>query len=97
MDAESTQIQKQHAHGMIERLPPEKLSAVIGLLEILLDPLDRALAAAEIDDEPVTDEERRDIEASREWFKNNEGIPFEKVVTELGFTKEEVRSYKEPS
>lgn len=28
MDTEHTQQQKQHAHGMIERLAPEKLSAL---------------------------------------------------------------------
>lgn len=97
MNTDSTQQQKQHAHGMIERLAPEKLSAVVGLLEVLLDPLDRALEAAELDDEPVTEDERRDIEASREWFKHNQGIPFEKVVAKLGLTMEEVTSYKEPS
>ena len=82
---------------MIERLAPDKLSAVVGLLEVLLDPLDLALATAGIDDEPVTEEECRDIEASREWFKHNEGIPFEQVVTELGFTMEEVTNYQDPS
>jgi len=86
MNTELTRQQKQHAHGMIERLAPEKLSAVVGLLEVLLDPLDRALATAEIDDEPVTEAEMRDIEASRE-----------QVVAELGFTMEEVTNYKDPS
>ena len=83
MNTELTQQQKQYAHGMIERLAPEKLSAVVGLLEVMLDPLDRALATAEIDDEPVTEQERRDIEASREWFEHNQGTPFEQVVAEL--------------
>ena len=32
----------------------------------MLDPLDLALAAAEIDDEPVGEAERRDTEISRE-------------------------------
>ena len=95
MNTDITQ-QKQHAHGMIERLAPEKLTAVVGLLEVLLDPLDRALAAAGMDDEPVTEKERRDIEASREWFKHNEGIPFEQVVAKLGLTMEEVINHKEP-
>ncbi len=97
MNTELTQQQKQLAHGMIERLAPEQLSAVVGLLEVMLDPFDRALATAEIDDEPVTEEERRDIEASREWFKHNQGTPFEQVVTELGLTMEEVTNYKDPS
>jgi len=89
--------QKQHAHGLIERLAPEKLSAIVGLLEVMLDPVDRALAAADIDDEPVTEEEMRDIEASREWFKHNKGIPFEQVVSELGFTMDEVKNYQDPA
>lgn len=97
MNNELTQQQKRHAHGMIERLAPEKLSAVVGLLEVMLDPFDRVLATTEIDDEPVTEEERRDIEASREWFQHNQGIPFEQVVTELGLTMEEVTNYKDPS
>lgn len=96
MNTDITQ-QKQHAHGMIERLAPEKLTAVVGLLEVLLDPLDRALAAAGMDDEPVTEKERRDIEASREWFIHNEGIPFEQVVANLGLTMEEIINHKEPS
>jgi hypothetical protein len=89
--------QKQHAHGLIERLAPEKLTAVVGLLEILLDPLDRAIAGAQIDDEPVTEEEMRDIEASREWFKHNKGIPFKQLVAELGLTMHEVTGYTDPS
>jgi hypothetical protein len=97
MNTELTEQQKQYAHGMIERLAPEKLSAVVGLLEVMLDPFDRALANAEIDDEPVTEQERRDVEASREWFRHNEGIPFEQVVAEFGFTMEEVTNYKDPA
>jgi hypothetical protein len=88
---------RQHVHELIDRLPPAQLSALETILQSMLDPFDRALAAAEIDDEPVTEEERRDIEASREWFQHNEGIPFEQVVAELGFTMEEVANYKDPS
>ena len=61
----------------------------------MLHPLDRALAAAELDDEPVTEEERRDVENSREWFKHNEGIPFEEALAKLGLTMEEVASFKD--
>ena len=87
----------QQAHAYLDHLPAAQRSAVRGLLASMLDPFDRALATAEFDDEPVTEEERRDIEASIEWFKHNEGIPFEQVVAELGFTMEEVANYKEPS
>ena len=90
MNTELTQAQKQHAHGMIERLAPEKLSAIVGLLESMLDPLDRALATAAIDDETVSEEEREDIETSRKWFQDNKGNPFDEVLSELGISMEEV-------
>ncbi len=85
------------AAAMPEFTIPSCTSAVVGLLEVMLDPFDRALATAEIDDEPVTEEERRDVEASREWFEHSQGTPLEQVVTELGFTMEEVTNYKDPS
>jgi hypothetical protein len=77
---------RQHVHELIDCLPPEKLTAVAGLLEVLVHPLDRALAAAEIDDEPVTEEERRDIEAEREWLERNggKGVPHDEAMRRLG-------------
>ena len=35
---------KQHAHELIDRMAPGQLSAVVGLMEILLDPVARSLA-----------------------------------------------------
>jgi len=49
--------EKQHAHQLIEQLPAHQLSAVVGLLEAMLDPVARKLAAAPIDDEPETEED----------------------------------------
>ena len=37
---------KEHAHELIDRLPPTQLSAVVGLLEAILDPVSRSLANA---------------------------------------------------
>ena len=88
--------ERQRAHAFLDRLPQEQLSAVTSLLESMLSPLDRKLALAPFDDEPVTEEERREIEASGEWFKHNKGTPFEQVVAELGFTMEEVTNFKDP-
>ena len=97
MNTDLTQRQKQHAHGMIEGLAPEKISALVGLLESMLDPFDFALATAGIDDEPLTEEERSDIESSRAWFQHNVGTPFEEAVNQLGLTMEEVTNYKDNS
>ena len=78
-------------------LPAEKLNAVRSLLEVMVDPVSRALANAPIDDEPITEEEERAVAEAREWLQHNPGIPFEQVVAELGFTLEEVKNYQDPS
>ncbi|MGP8244176.1 MAG: hypothetical protein ACLQVN_06620 [Bryobacteraceae bacterium] len=89
--------EREQAHALLDMLPAEKLNAVRSLLEAMVDPVSRALANAPIDDEPVTEEEERAIAEAREWLKHNPGIPFEKVVADLGFTMEEVKNYQDPS
>jgi hypothetical protein len=76
---------RQHVHELIDQLPPTQLSAVAGLLEAMIH---------DVDDE-LTEEDRRAVAASREYFqKGGEGIPFEQVVADLGFTMDQVRSHK---
>jgi hypothetical protein len=89
--------QKQQAHVMLDLLAPEKLAAVIGLLEVMLDPVARAIANAPIDDEPVTEEEEKALAEAREWLKHNKGIPHEQVLAELGITQEEIDNYQDPA
>ena len=87
--------EKQQAHELIERLPPTQLSAVVGLLEAMLDPV--SLANALIDDEPVTPEEEKALAEAREWSKHNKSIPHGQVLTELGITQEEIDHFQEPT
>lgn len=94
MSAGTMEQQKEHAREMIERLGPEKLTAVISLLEVLLDPLDRAISAAEVDDEPVSEAERVDIAKSREWFEQHAGTRLEQAAGDLGLTMEEVAGFR---
>ena len=75
---------KEHAHELIDRMAPGQVSAVVGLLEIMLDPFARALANAPYDDEPVTDEEAREIAAER-----GAAIPNEEVLADFGLTAED--------
>ena len=56
---------KQQAHELIDRLSTGQVSAVVGLLEAMLDPVSVALANAPIDDEPVSEEEAREIAEAR--------------------------------
>jgi len=59
---------KEHAHELIDRMAPSQVSAVVGLLETILDPVSRAIANAPIDDEPESEEERRAVAASKAWM-----------------------------
>lgn len=92
----STTDPKEHAHELIERLPPTQVAAVVGLLEAMLDPVSRAIANAPIDNEPLTAEEEKAVDEAREWRKHNKGIPHEQVLAELRITQEEIDNYKEP-
>jgi hypothetical protein len=87
---------KEHAHALIDLLPPEKVSAAVIVLEAMLDPVSVAIANAPIDDEPLTAEEEKSIGEAREWLKHNAGIPHEQVLAELGITQEEIDRFKEP-
>lgn len=85
---------KEHAHELIERLAPSQVTAIVGLLEAMLDPVSRAIANAPIDNEPLTPEEEKALRAAQEWSKHNKGIPHEQVLAELGITQEEIERFK---
>ncbi len=80
---------KEHAHELIERLAPHQVTAVVGLLEAMLDPVSRSVASAPVDDEPVSEEEAREIAAARASLDRGEGIPHEQVLGECGLTLED--------
>ncbi|MBK9169099.1 MAG: hypothetical protein IPM24_16735 [Bryobacterales bacterium] len=74
---------ESRAHELIGQLNPGKLAAVVHLLEVMVQ--DRE------EDEEISPEEEAAVARSKEWFKHNEGTPLEQLVTELGFTMDEVR------
>jgi hypothetical protein len=86
---------KQKAHALLDRVPPDQMTAAVRFLEfLLLNPVDRSLAIAPIEDEEISEEEEQAVARSKEWFKHNDGIPFEQVVAELGFTMDQIRSHR---
>jgi hypothetical protein len=85
--------EKRRAHELIDRLEPKQASAVIGLLESILDPVSRAIANAPMDDEPVTAEEGEALNQSRRWIKHNQPIPHAKILAELGIAHEEIERF----
>lgn len=78
---------REHAHQLLDQLGPGQLEAVVKLLEVMIQP---------DEDERLSEEDRRAVAASREYFRRNPkgGVPFEQVVAECGFTMDEVRNYK---
>ncbi len=82
---------KEHAHELIDRLAPGQVSAIIGLLEIMLDPVSHSLANAPLDDEPVSAEEAREISAARASLDRGGGIRHEQVLAEFGLSSEEFK------
>jgi hypothetical protein len=74
---------KQQARELIDRLSIGQASAVVGLLEAMLDPVSSALANAPLDDEPVSEEEARDIAEARASYARGETFSNEEVLAEL--------------
>ena len=77
---------RQHAHELIDRLPETQLSALVRLLETILDPVAAALRNAPIDDEPETEEERQAVVEARDWLKKKggKGISHNEAMRRLG-------------
>jgi hypothetical protein len=86
---------RQHVHELIDRLPAPQLTAVARLLEVMVDPVALAIASAPIDDEPVSEEERRAVAEADEWLKHNEPIPFEDVLADFRLTLEDVKNHQD--
>ncbi len=82
--------EKRRAHELIEKLAPRQASAVVGLLEMMLDPVSRAIANAPTDNEPLDPREEKALNEAQEWLKHNKPIPHEQVLAELGITQKEI-------
>jgi hypothetical protein len=77
---------REQAHQLIDRLPETQLSALVGLLETIVDPVAAALRNAPIDDEPETDREKQAVAEARDWLagRGGKGIPHDEAMRRLG-------------
>jgi hypothetical protein len=87
--------QRHHAHAFLDRLPADQLSAVCGLLGSMLSPLDRKLALAPIDDEPLTPEDLAAIQAGIASLGKNGGVPMEEILADFGLTMDDFQKMAE--
>lgn len=76
---------KQHAHELIERLAPRQVTAVVGLLEAMLDPV--SLADVPVDEEEISPETAAALDRARASLARGEGIPHEEILREFGLKK----------
>jgi hypothetical protein len=76
---------KKHAYDLIDRLPPTQLSAVVSLLEAMLDPVSLATVLAE--EEEITPETAAALDRARVSLARGEGIPHEEILREFGLNK----------
>lgn len=86
-----TTADKQHAHALLDRIPPDQMDAAVRFLEfLLLDPVARAAATAPADDELVTEEDRRRVlEGKAALARGEQGIPMEDLLAEFGLKLED--------
>jgi len=76
--------QRQQVHLPIDVLPEEKLSAVHGLLEVLVEPLSRTLAAAPVEDEDLTADTAAALDRARASLAGGAGTSHDEVRREFG-------------
>lgn len=78
-------IDRAELHKLVEALRPEALAEAHAALKPLTDPLQRALLAAPVDDEPVTEDDRADLDAARSEYRRGETVSNEDVRRAIGW------------
>jgi hypothetical protein len=79
--------ERQQAHALLDMLSAEKLKAVRGLLEVMVEPLSRSLALAPVEDEEITPETAAALDRARASLSRGEGVPHEDILREFGLNK----------
>ncbi|HTS78082.1 MAG TPA: hypothetical protein VMG40_17845 [Bryobacteraceae bacterium] len=75
---------RRRAHALLDALPAEKLNAVRSLLEVMVEPLARSLALAEVEEEDVTPDTATALDRARASLARGEGIPHDEILREFG-------------
>ena len=68
---------KQRAHESLDRVPVDQMTVAVRFPEFLLH-------STPIEDEEISQEEKRGVARSKQWFMQNEGFPFEQMLGEFG-------------
>jgi hypothetical protein len=78
-------MDRQQAHQLLDELGPVQFDAVAKLLEVMVR-----------EDEELTEEDRRAVTASREYFRQNPegGLSLEQMAADCGFSLDQIRDHK---
>ena len=79
--------ERRQAHALLDALPADKLNAVRSLLEVMVEPLARSLALAEVDQEDLTPDAAAALDRARASLARGEGIPHDHVLREFGLKR----------
>lgn len=79
--------QRRQAHAMLDMLSADKLHVVHDLLEVMVEPLERALALAPVEDEELTPETVAALETARASLDRGEGVSHEEIRRELELSR----------
>ncbi len=72
-------------HRLISDVPDSELETVRGFIVRRIDPVERALMDAPLDDEPETDEERAAVAEAQEAYARGDVVADEDLDRELGW------------
>ena len=76
--------ERRQAHALLDALPAEKLNAVKGLLEVMVEPLARLLALASVEDQDLTAETAAALNRARSSLARGEGVSHDDILREFG-------------
>lgn len=78
--------EREHAHTLIDCLPETQLSALVALLETIVEPEQVALDNAPFDDEPETGPEQLTAAQARTSLEKSggKGVPHSEAMRRLG-------------
>ncbi len=76
--------ERQQAHFLLDALPDEKVSAVRGLLEVMVEPLSLSLSKVPVEEEELTPETASALDRARASLARGEGVSHEEVLREFG-------------
>jgi hypothetical protein len=83
--AADSSSERQHLHQLVDGLAPEQVQAALRYLNYLsADPVLLSLLNAPPDDEPYTEEQRRQDAEAEASIASGEGIAHEEVLREFG-------------